>query len=329
MAEFFDDAARLDRLMDQVAPKFRRRFIEVVKQLKDASTLSQLEGLLAAGAVEEALVAAELAALQLGNMWGEAFLLTGNNTAKMLGNALEVVVNFDQVNVRALNVMQQNQLRLVREFVAEQRQATRLAITDGIERGVNPREMARAFRGSIGLTAKQQEWVNNFRRELEELDSRAFSRALRDKRFDRTLLRAIKDGKPLTPAQIDKMVGRYQEKWIAYRAEVIARTESLSSVHAGNVEMYNQAVDSGTLDADELKRTWVTAIDGRERKHHAEMNGQVRGVNEPFDSPLGNQGLVPGAFGVPEEDIQCRCRVTTRFTDSAKQRAQAAIPVAL
>lgn len=327
MTEFFDRADRLRALMDSVQPKFKRRFFEVVQSIKDARTLDQLEALIIAGQIDEALVAAELAALKLGNMWGDAFVLSGNETAKVIGDSLEVIVNFDQVNTRALSAMQQNQLRLVREFVAEQRRATRVALIDGIEKGINPRDMARAFRGSIGLTAKQQQFVINFRTELETLDRRALNRALRDRRFDRSILKAIKDGKPLTREQIDKMVSAYERGWIRYRSEVIARTESLSSVHQGNHEMYRQAIDAGTLDAEELQRTWDASEDGRDRPHHLSMEGQTVGLNEPFTSGLGNKGMDPGAFGVAEEDIQCRCAVLTRFTDSAKQRAAQALPL--
>jgi hypothetical protein len=327
VAEFFDDAARLSRLISSLEPRFQRRFLEVVQSIRDARTLADLEALVLAGNIEEALVAAEVAALRLSNIWGDSFLLAGHETAAVIGNALEVIVNFDQINLRALDVITRNQLRLVREFAEEQRAATRLALQDGIERGLNPRDMARAFRDSIGLTAKQQQFVINYRTQLQQLDSRALQRALRDKRFDPALLRAIRDGKALTPEQIEKMVGRYQARWIKFRSEVIARSEALKSVHGGTWEMYQQAVDGGVLVEDELKRTWDTSDDGRERDWHHSMHRQTVGLNEPFTSGKGNQTLEgPGHFGIAEEDIQCRCAVATRFTDSAKAATPTLIP---
>ena len=59
-----------------------------------------------------------------------------------LSEALEVVVGFDQVNERAVEHMQSSRLRMIREFTAEQRLATRVALEDGIARRVNPVEMA-------------------------------------------------------------------------------------------------------------------------------------------------------------------------------------------
>lgn len=327
MTEFFDDSDRLIKLMASVDKKFQRRFLDTVRTIRSAHTLDQLEALIIAGRVEEALVSAEIASLQLSNYFGDAFILSGNETAKVIENALEVIVNFDQVNTRALNAMTRNQLRLVREFVSEQRRATRVAMIDGIERGINPRDMARAFRDSIGLTAKQQTYVINYRTQLQSLDSKALGRKLRDRRFDRTIQAAIKNDKPLTSAQIDKMVERYQQRWVKYRSEVIGRTEALSSVHEGTDEMYQQAIDSGTLDLEELIRTWDSSNDGRDRSHHLSMNKQQRQIDEPFTSGLGNALRRPGDSNAPaEERIHCRCAVTTRFTDSAKQRVAQSAP---
>lgn len=306
--------------MAGIDKKFQRRFLEVVKSLKDSKTLDELEALFIAGNIQEALVSAELAALSLGNMYGDAFVLAGNQTATVIGNSLEVIVNFDQVNTRALNAMQRNQLRLVREFTTEQARASRAAIIDGIEQGLNPRAMARNFRGSIGLTANQQQFVSNYRKNLEDLDGRALGRKLRDRRFDRTVNGAIRDGRSLSAAQIDTMVGRYESRWIKYRSEVIGRTEALRSVHDGTSEMYQQAIDSGTLNEQEVIRTWDTSQDDRVRDQHVSMNQQQRKVNEPFVSALGNQLMRPGDENAPaEETIQCRCALTTRFTDTAKR----------
>ena len=181
--------------------------------------------------------------------------------------------------------MQGERLRFIREFTDSQRDATRVALVDGIERGLNPIEQARNFRSSVGLTARQQEAVINYRRLLGragEGDSEALTRQLRDRRFDPTVRRAVAGREPLSQAQIDRMVERYRERYIKYRAEVIGRTEALRAVHAGNDEGYRQAIDGGAIDLDEIQRTWVTARDERVRETHRDAGGQVRGIDEPF-----------------------------------------------
>jgi len=329
MTKFFDDpASRLHELIASVQPKFRARFLEVVASIKDSFTLKGIEDLISLGRIDEALVTAEVAALRLSNTFGQVFQLSGQAAADFIGNKLQLIVNFDQVNVSALDAMTRNQLRLVREFVAEQRLATREALLDGIQRGINPREMAIQVRQSIGLTQYQQQIVNNYRRNLETLDARALGRALRDKRFDRTVLNAIANDRSLTKDQIDKMVERYSQKWLRYRSEVIARTESLRSVHEGTDNMYHQAVQNGTLDSGDMVRTWDTSGDARVRDPaHTKMQGQQRGLDEPFVSGAGNQIMRPGDTDAPaSETVQCRCAITTRFSDRAKQQVLSSKP---
>ena len=159
------------------------------------------------------------------------------------------MVDFDAINDRAVRLMRENKLRLVREFLDSQRAATQHALVEGVTEGLNPIAQARAFRDSIGLTSRQEAAVGNYRRLLQTGDRDALVRALRDRRYDPTVRRAIASDRPLTTSQIDRMVARYRERYIKYRSEVIARTESLKIVHQGNDEMYHQAVESGKLDA--------------------------------------------------------------------------------
>lgn len=328
MVEFFDDpAARLHALVNQMEPKFRARFLEVIASIKDQMSLKAVADLITLGRVDEALVTAEVAALRFSNVFGEVIIISGQAAADFIGDKLELIVNFDSVNQDAIGAMQENQLRLVREFAEEQRMATQEALLDGIRRGINPNEMAREVRDSIGLTQQQQQYVNNYRRNLEQLDSNALARALRDKRFDPTVARAIAEGNSLSAAQIDKMVERYRQKWLKYRSEVIARTEALRAVHQGNDLMYRQAVEAGTLDINDLVRTWDTSKRPNVRDSHRFMEGQKRKLMEPFVSGLGNHLMQPGDINAPGADtIDCKCAVTTRFSDRAKLEAQQLIP---
>lgn len=310
-----DPADRLLRMMARADPKLRRRFMEVVRAIKDRWTLGHIEELLELGQAESALIVAEMAARPLGRLWGDVYILSGDETAAFVGDSLKIDVKFDVVNDRALATMKANQLRLVREFGRQQRRATREALVDGMRRGLNPRETARAFRDSIGLTERQVQAVGNYRRLLETNSRGALARQLRDRRFDPSIRRAIDTGAPLDAKKIDAMVSRYRERYLKYRSEVIGRTESLRSVHAGSEELYAQAVEDGTLRADELTRQWVTGRDERVRGSHTPMHGQKQPIGQPFISGKGYMLLYPGDPNAPaEESIQCRCAVTTRFS---------------
>jgi len=310
-----DPASRLDDLIETVAPRFRRRFHEVVREIRDSATLAELARLLERRDVSGALRTAEAAVLRLANMWSESYTLAGDSTAAFVGRKLRVAVAFDRVHATALERMRANQLRMVREFTTEQRRATSLALQDAVERGLNPRQAALSFRDSIGLTARQEASVQNYRRLLQLGSKEALQRQLRDRRFDGPLRR----GEVLEADQIDRMVSRYRDRYLNYRAEVIARTESLRSVHAGSEDLYSQAIQQGTLNPAELTRTWITSRDERVRGSHVPMHGQQRFIGEPFTSGAGVSLMRPGDPEAPAaETVQCRCSVTTRFSEAAR-----------
>lgn len=309
---YVDPARRVERLAARLEPGFRAAFLAMVGQVRDRHSLSVLADLLASGRFDEALENLLDSAGQLGTAWSAAFNEAGVATAGVLTrNVRDVFVSFDGVNARAVRNQQLNRLRLVREFSEIQRDATRNALIEGTLRGANPRQQARAFRDSIGLTRRQTDAVANFRRLLQSRDASALSRRLRDRRFDATVRRAIQEGSPLTRAQIDRMVDRYRERFIRHRSEVIARTESLRAANAGTQEAMIQADLPGRV-----VRTWNTAQDERVRGSHRAMHGQERGLEEPFTSGNGASLMHPGDPNASaEESIQCRCSVSTRVMD--------------
>jgi len=315
MTTFYEDSVeRISQLLTGAESLFRKRFLETIKKIQDTHTLEELIEFLEEGREDEALVAAELAAAHLGFSYSIAYVRSAQKTADFIGNSLKVLVNFDQTNDAAIEQMRLNQLRIIRNFTEQQRLATKLALIDGIRRGLNPRQQALLFRASIGLTETQVQWVINFRKLLEELDTEVFKRLLRDKRFDATIRRAIENQEPLTAEQIDKMVDRYRQRVLTYRSETIARTESLTAVHQGVENMYQQAIDDGILDRDSMEQTWHTAPDERVRGSHRFMHLQKRPMDEPFLSGLGNYLRYPGDPNAPVEDrIDCRCMKTVRF----------------
>ncbi len=314
MAEFEYDSSRIDALLAKAEAIFRRSFIAAVRQIRDTVTLGELELLLGQGRFEEALIQAELAAVNLSNAYVSAYLLAADDVMAFISGSIGIEVNFDRVNVRGIQHMREASLRLIQQFTSGQRAATRAALVQGTRQGLNPREQARLFRHSIGLTTKQVAAVANFRRALEAGSARALTYQLRDKRFDRSLRSAL-EGQALTTDQIDRMVERYYERSLVARAETIARTEALGAVHQGSDQGFAEAIAQGLID-EELSQVWHTAGDARVRHpSHTAMNGQVRVFGEPFVSGTGNRLRYPGDQRAPASDtIKCRCAKSTRFT---------------
>lgn len=97
-----------------------------------------------------------------------------------------------------------------------------------------------------------------------------------------------------------------RQKWseiTRYRSEMIARTEIISSGNMGSIL-------GARATGIDLKKTWLAAVDGRERQSHKEADGQKINLNDKFyvgGYPMDH----PGDPDAPaEETIQCRCTVT-------------------
>jgi uncharacterized protein with gpF-like domain len=86
------------------------------------------------------------------------------------------------------------------------------------------------------------------------------------------------------------------------RSALIARTETHGAANFGS----NAAAKETGLN---LRREWISAEDDRTRASHAAANGQIVGMDEPFD--IGGASLMyPGDPGGPaDEVINCRCAI--------------------
>ena len=273
----------------------------------------RVEAALRAERWEDALdIAARAGAIRISDQYAAVYTASGQHMAEGLSDVLDFTVDFDRVNDRAVSHMQQERLRLIREFAAEQRMATRAALEDGIRQGVNPRAQARRFRESIGLTRRQVQSTINFRRYLDQAslgDTTALHRELRDRRFDRTVQRAIRTGEPLSPEQINRMQTRYRERYLRYRSEVIARTESMRAVNTGQDEAIQQAIEDPEVPVgrEDMRKTWIATRDDRVRDSHAALNGVTLKMDELFEGRFGMLRY-PHDPGAPAaETIMCRC----------------------
>lgn len=87
------------------------------------------------------------------------------------------------------------------------------------------------------------------------------------------------------------------------RANLIARTETHG---AANYGANGAAKETGLT----IRKEWVSASDDRTRDDHAEVDGQIVGIDEMFS--VGGEGLAyPGdPSGSGENIINCRCAVS-------------------
>ena len=102
------------------------------------------------------------------------------------------------------------------------------------------------------------------------------------------------------------------------RARTIARTEVNRAANAARTTAQNQ---SGMVE----QRKWLSTRDRRTRDTHIMLNGQIRDINKPFRVPGTNhRAMYPGDFGVPSEDINCRCTTIPIVKRASRVRTNAA-----
>lgn len=210
-----------------------------------------------------------------------------------------VSVTFNMLNPRHIDAIRQLDQTVLQKMKADVREVVRAYIENGLRDGVNPVAVARDLRSYIGLAPNQVEAVTNFQQMLITGDREALTRALRDRRFDATLRKALgQGGTGLSTEQVKTMTDAYARRFTAFNAETNARTAALQAMKLGQQLTWQDAADNGLVDADRLMKRWVGVKDDRERESHLEMEGDT----VPFRAPFSNGQMVPG-----EDEYNCRC----------------------
>ena len=325
-----------DQISAEQVRLMRREFERAVQSIRDSVRISDLERLINARDIDGVI---ELLGLDratfapLEQAIDGSFQRGGDVAADVLSpipvpGVGAVGMRFDLSAPLAVQWLANNSAQLVVEIVEQQREMIRERLADFTARGVNPRTAAldlvgrvnktsgKRIGGFIGLTSQQAGWVANARSELESLDSHYFTRELRDKRFDATIRKAIRDEKPLTNSQVAAMITSMQNRTMKYRGDVIARNESIKALRAGQYNAIRQAMAKGQLEEQDVSKVWDATGDTRTRESHLIMEGQKRSFTSPFTFAGGSRAQYPGddSLGAPPSElIQCRCKVDYRI----------------
>ena len=315
-----NERKRIERLVYKQEASIRAAFRTYLDSVTSSRAVKRVLRVLETRGVEAALEIVDTHIARLSNITSRVFQDVGNAEAIALSNQLGpeigVAISFNPTSPRAAEIMRRNRLEFVREFTSNQRDATRQALTEALQSGQGPVQTARSFRESIGLTVFQRNVVESFRRLLEQGDRRALQRELRDRRFDPSIRESVETKTPLGPRKIQRMVERYRQRYLQFRAETIARTETVRVLNQARDEGLRQTMQQAEIPPDMVSRVWLATQDLRTRDTHASMHEQVRGINEPFISPSGAQLMFPGDPGAPAaEVINCRCVLAVRIAE--------------
>jgi hypothetical protein len=143
---------------------------------------------------------------------------------------------FDRFTPEVQEALRQLQDAFIGGLSQEAADAVEQALYDGMVEGWSADEIAQEIRAVIGLNDRQASAVDNYRAGLEA-------------RGD------------ITAEEIGGLVDNYVEASLDYRAEMIARTESIRSANLGLHDGYEQAIDRGLFPHEAVRRYWQVAID--------------------------------------------------------------------
>lgn len=323
-----------EQLLDKYDVALAEAFFEGIDAIKSQITLrvvverlekGDIAGAIAAMHLEpEAFSALELALAEAYNSGGISFVDSLPRLKDTDGN--RVIFRFGVRNPEAEAFLRDHSAQLVTRIVEDQRVGIRQALTEGLEAGRNPRSTAldvigrvnrvtgRREGGIIGLTAPQERFVSSARAELLSGDKALLrnylTRQRRDKRFDRTVMAAIREGKPIPAEMPTRMVGRYSDRLLELRGEMLARTETMTALGTARENAMRQQIDNGKVAVSDVQKIWRSASDGRVRHTHRALNGKAVAFDSVFLSPSGAILRYPGDPNAPVSEISgCRCHM--------------------
>ena len=154
----------------------------------------------------------------------------------------------------------------------ETQDAVRELIVSGFTKGLSPAEVARKMRPLIGITKPHMEALL--------------------KRRDQW----IADGLPMS--KVSNLVSKQHAKYLKYRTENIARTQTLGASNGGQLDAWREAAANGGLSEDMVKEFIVTPDDSLCAECEP-MDGEQVELDEAF------------SFGemAPPVHASCRCAV--------------------
>lgn len=336
-------------LIDRLTPEMEKAFLEAIEDIKSEIVLREIVEKLERGDISGAVEALHIdpaAFRPLNEALRQAFNQGGILVVDSLPllrdpNGGRVVVRWDVQNQRAEAIIRDLSSTMITQITEDTRQMAREKIVEGYAKGQGPNTIALDLAGRVdkatqkrtggilGMTSRLARTTENARQALSVGDIDGMKNYLtltrRDKRFDRTVLKAIADEKPLDAATVQKIIGRLSDGYVKLRAETVARTETLTSVTSAKHEAYQQALDKAGRDPSLVTRRWRAVGNSKTRHTHMVLNTQeVRGMDLPFQSPSGAMMRFPGDTSLgagPSEVVSCRCDAAYSF-DFAEQYAR-------
>lgn len=339
-----NSAKVFEKLLAEYEPRLARAFREAIANVAKEASIGRMVAALEQGNIEAAISAVGLDPLDFGGfeeLFRQAFIAAGNEEARIMplvednfGNPIRM--RFSGRNPIAEDWLRDHSTMLLTEVVEDTKAAMRATMVRGLQEGKNPtkivpevvgrinRATGRREGGVLGLTQAQEKWVENAEAQMRSGDPAAladyFKRELRDRRFDRSITKAAREGKPVPRATIDKALNSYRNRLLAYRARTVGRTETQTALNSGTFQAWEQGIAEGKYAPERIAKDWRDSHDIRVRHDHAIL-GSRRPIpfREPFVSPNGDRMMYPmdRSLGARARSIvSCRCWAQYSYSEA-------------
>jgi hypothetical protein len=330
-----------DELLDTYPPRIATAFREAVESIKSSVVLKTIVARLERGDIAGAVAAVQFepeafASLELSLR--EAFNAGGMGMVQSLPSlvspdGMRVLFQFGVRNLEAERLIREQSTTLVTNITEDQRQALRTVFETGLTKGQNPtvtaldavgrvnRVTGRREGGSIGLTARQVDFIygeNGARAKLLSGDPDLLKQYLglktRDKRFDRSVTKAIREGRAVDAESVGKMISRLASNNLRLRGETIGLEETRTALFTVRDNAIRQQIDGGKIAAQDVTKKWKHSGSEHPRLQHIELASQSREAGVPIDMPFiapdGTMLMYPHDPRAPAKHrIGCRCRM--------------------
>lgn len=338
---------QLEALTARFEPVVRDAFLAVADQIIRDADFTRLMRAIEAGNVRDVLRSIGIQAGSfnaLGDAMAVAYAASGTTAMALLplvrdARGFKVNFQFNARNLRAERRLSSYLSGLIQDFTKEAEAATRATLAAGLKAGRNPRQVAqeligvydpaqrKRIGGALVLNRNQAEYVQRAKAELSSGNPQALAnyltRTRRDKRFDGTVMKAMRGEIELSQAQINKLATRYADRLLITRANTIGQTEVMEALNSARLEAGYQAAEQAGVDPDQAEKVWIATLDSRTRDQHAHMNGvSVIGMDTPFTMPDGTQMQYPmdSSLGAgATQTINCRCTYFVRLNFFARK----------
>lgn len=343
----------LENLAHEWEATLAREWLDAIRAITSAVVLKDLVAELERGNIERAVALLGIDAerfarfegslVQAYNAGGQAVVGSMPNLRNPDGN--RVVFSWGVRNTPAEQALRNHAAGLVDGLVGEQLGNVRSVLVDGLARGQNPRQTALALVGKInprtrvreggliGLTPSSVQTLDKIYAGLRSGDAQAMrgylGYALRDKRFDGHVRRALEQDGTVPADAVDRIVTAYSNRALKHRAENLALTETNIALAKAKADAFQQQIDAGKLEAEDVVKTWGRSVSKEKREDHLAMAGQTVPFSGLFTLPDGTQCTGPHDPNLPAHHlVGCKCppvEISIDFTAQALRKYRARV----